>query len=82
MLLWCKKVEQLGAGEILLTSMDKDGTKNGFDNELLSEVSKRVNIQSLRVEELENWNIFYKESSMVKLMLYLRQVFFTINCYQ
>ena len=44
MLLWCKRVEQLGAGEILLTSMDKDGTKNGFDNELLSEVSKRVNI--------------------------------------
>ena len=43
-LLWCKKVEQLGAGEILLTSMDKDGTKNGFDNELISEVSKNVNI--------------------------------------
>ena len=43
-LLWCKKVEQLGAGEILLTSMDKDGTKNGFDNELISAVSKNVNI--------------------------------------
>ena len=43
-LTWCKKVEQLGAGAILLTSMDKDGTKNGFDNELLSEVSKIVNI--------------------------------------
>ena len=43
-LLWCKKVEQLGAGEILLTSMDKDGTKNGFDNELISEVSNSVNI--------------------------------------
>ena len=43
-LLWSKKVEQLGAGEILLTSMDKDGTKNGFDNELLNEVSKIVNI--------------------------------------
>ena len=41
---WSKKVEQLGAGEILLTSMDKDGTKNGFDNELISEVSKNVNI--------------------------------------
>ena len=41
---WCKKVEQLGAGEILLTSMDKDGTKNGFDNELINEVSKNVNI--------------------------------------
>ena len=41
---WCKKVEQLGAGEILLTSMDKDGTKNGFDNDLISEVSNNVNI--------------------------------------
>ena len=28
---WAKKVENLGAGEILLTSMDKDGTKSGFD---------------------------------------------------
>ena len=43
-LTWCKKVEQLGAGEILLTSMDRDGTKNGFDNELISVVSKNVNI--------------------------------------
>ena len=33
---WLKKVEDLGAGEILLTSMDKDGTKSGFDLEVLS----------------------------------------------
>ena len=32
---WIEKVQILGAGEILLTSMDKDGTKSGFDNELL-----------------------------------------------
>ncbi len=32
---WLKKVEELGAGEILLTSMDKDGTKLGFDLEIL-----------------------------------------------
>lgn len=31
---WAKKVESLGAGEILLTSMDKDGTKDGYDIEL------------------------------------------------
>jgi imidazole glycerol-phosphate synthase subunit HisF len=41
---WCKKVEELGAGEILLTSWDKDGTKSGFDDELLSCVSSLVNI--------------------------------------
>lgn len=41
---WAKKVEQLGAGEILLTSMDKDGTKTGFDLELTSTISKCVDI--------------------------------------
>ncbi len=41
---WIKKIQELGAGEILLTSMDKDGTKSGFDNELLEKVSKFVSI--------------------------------------
>lgn len=41
---WAKKVEGLGAGEILLTSMDADGTQAGFDLEMTSLVSKNVNI--------------------------------------
>jgi len=41
---WCKRVEELGAGEILLTSMDKDGTKSGFDIPFLSVLTKSVNI--------------------------------------
>ena len=41
---WVKKVEELGAGEILLTSMDCDGTKDGFDIELTRSVSEAVNI--------------------------------------
>ncbi|MBN2067176.1 MAG: imidazole glycerol phosphate synthase subunit HisF [Candidatus Diapherotrites archaeon] len=41
---WAKKVEKLGAGEILLTSMDRDGTKQGFDIELTRRVSEGVNI--------------------------------------
>ncbi|MFN3272468.1 MAG: HisA/HisF-related TIM barrel protein [Cloacibacterium caeni] len=41
---WAKKVEELGAGEILLTSMDFDGTKQGFDVRLLNEISSIVNI--------------------------------------
>ena len=41
---WISKVQELGAGEILLTSMDKDGTKSGFDINLLSEVSKFVTV--------------------------------------
>lgn len=42
--LWAKEVERLGAGEILLTSMDKDGTKDGYDLELTKSVSESVNI--------------------------------------
>lgn len=41
---WAKKVEKLGAGEILLTSMDNDGTKSGFAVELTKQVSEAVNI--------------------------------------
>ena len=41
---WIKKVEELGAGEILLTSMDRDGTKKGFDIELLRNVSDFIKI--------------------------------------
>ena len=37
---WIEKLQKLGAGEILLTSMDKDGTKSGFDLDLLAKVSK------------------------------------------
>ena len=41
---WAKQVEMLGAGEILLTSMDRDGTKNGFDLALTRAVSDAVGI--------------------------------------
>ncbi|MBF0215453.1 MAG: imidazole glycerol phosphate synthase subunit HisF [Candidatus Omnitrophica bacterium] len=41
---WAKKAASLGAGEILLTSMDRDGTKNGFDIALTRAVSSAVNI--------------------------------------
>ena len=41
---WARRVEQLGAGEILLTSMDRDGTRDGYDLELLRAVSGAVRI--------------------------------------
>ncbi|WAV89379.1 imidazole glycerol phosphate synthase subunit HisF [Oxalobacter aliiformigenes] len=41
---WAQKIENLGAGEILLTSMDRDGTKSGFDIELTRAISDSVNI--------------------------------------
>lgn len=41
---WCKQSEELGAGEILLTSMDKDGTKDGYDLEFLKKLTDQVRI--------------------------------------
>jgi cyclase len=41
---WAKEVEALGAGEILLTSMDRDGTKAGYDLELLQKITSQVSI--------------------------------------
>lgn len=41
---WAKKVEELGAGEILLTSIDADGTKNGYDIELTNTICNNVRI--------------------------------------
>ena len=41
---WAKKVEGLGAGEILMTSMDKDGTKSGYDNDLNKKLSSHLRI--------------------------------------
>lgn len=41
---WAIEVERRGAGEILFTSMDNDGTKDGFANEALARISKEVNI--------------------------------------
>jgi cyclase len=43
-LAWCRRVAELGAGEILLTSLDRDGTGSGYDVELLREVASSVSI--------------------------------------
>jgi cyclase len=41
---WCRRAQQLGAGEILLTSMDRDGTRDGYDLPLLNAVGAEVRI--------------------------------------
>jgi imidazole glycerol-phosphate synthase subunit HisF len=41
---WARKAERLGAGEILLTSMDRDGTRAGYDVELLSRLADKIKI--------------------------------------
>ena len=41
---WAKQLESLGAGELILTSMDRDGTWNGFDIDLLKSITESINI--------------------------------------
>jgi imidazole glycerol-phosphate synthase subunit HisF len=43
-LAWCERASELGAGEILLTSMDRDGTRDGYDLELTSAVSDSIGV--------------------------------------
>jgi cyclase len=43
-LAWCRQVAELGAGELLLTSMDRDGTGKGYDLELIGAVATSVSI--------------------------------------
>ena len=43
-IMWAKKMADYGAGELLITSMDRDGTKSGFDNNLMKSISKSVDI--------------------------------------
>lgn len=55
---WAKTVEQLGAGEILLTSMNNDGTKNGFALDITQKVSQSVNIPVIASGGAGNKNDF------------------------
>jgi imidazole glycerol-phosphate synthase subunit HisF len=64
---WAKRAEELGAGEILLTSMNNDGTKSGFSTEITSEVSSRVNIPVIA-------------SGGAGTMEHFRDVFFNSGC--
>ena len=61
---WSKKVEEFGAGEILLTSIDRDGTQNGFDIELSKEFTKVVYIPVIAsggCGKLEHFVTVFKE---------------------
>ncbi len=57
---WAVKAEELGAGEILLTSMDCDGTKNGYDLELTKAISSRVSIPVIASGGAGNPEHFYE----------------------
>ena len=57
---WAMKAEKLGAGEILLTSMDCDGTKDGYDLELTKMVSENVSIPVIASGGAGNMEHFYE----------------------
>lgn len=62
---WAKEAESLGAGEILLTSMDGDGTKNGFDIRITKSVSKNINIPVIAsggAGKIEDFESVFKET--------------------
>lgn len=56
---WAKKCEELGAGEILLTSMDTDGCKNGFELNLTSSIANAINIPVIASGGAGSMNDFY-----------------------
>jgi cyclase len=64
---WARKVEELGAGEILLTSMNNDGTRSGFSIDITGEVSRNVNIPVIA-------------SGGAGSMEHFREVFFNTGC--
>ena len=63
---WVQKIQHLGAGEILLTSMDADGTKNGFDLELTEKVAGLVDIPVIAsggCGKLEHFSRLFEETA-------------------
>ena len=57
---WAKNVEKMGAGEILLTSINHDGTKNGFALDIINEISNNVNIPVIASGGAGNRKHFYE----------------------
>ncbi|MBS83525.1 MAG: imidazole glycerol phosphate synthase subunit HisF [Gammaproteobacteria bacterium] len=55
---WAKRVEELGAGEIFLTSIDCDGKRDGYDLEIIKDVSENVSIPVIAFGGVGNWQHF------------------------
>ena len=64
---WCKKAAELGAGEILLTSMDRDGTKEGYDLKFLKELTSNISVPVIAsggAGKKEDFLAAFKESNV------------------
>lgn len=75
---WAVKCEKLGAGEILLTSMDEDGQKKGYDIALTRAVSEKVNIPVIASGGAAHLSIFMMLLQKVRLTQSLQHHFFTL----
>jgi cyclase len=73
---WAKKMEEMGAGEILLTSMDRDGTKDGYDIELTRTISETVGIPVIasggvgKLEHLYEGLVFGKADAVLAASIF------------
>lgn len=76
---WSVEMERLGAGEILLTSMDRDGTKSGYDLELTAQVSSRVNIPVIASGGAGDYSHFYDAFTIGKADAVLAASLFHYN---
>lgn len=76
---WLKKTESLGAGEILLTSMDRDGTKKGFDLDILLEANKILNIPVIASGGVGSIKHFYEGATIGKADALLAASVFHFN---
>ena len=76
---WCKKAVELGAGEILLTSMDKDGTKQGYDLEFLSNLTSEVSVPVIASGGAGNKEDFYDAFSKANVDACLAASLFHFN---
>ena len=64
---WCKQAAELGAGEILLTSMDRDGTKEGYDLNFLKELTSKVSVPVIAsggAGKMEDFLAAFKEANV------------------
>ena len=76
---WLKRVEDLGAGEVLLTSMDKDGTKSGFDIEILSLANEILTIPVIASGGVGTIDHFYEGAKKGKADAMLAASVFHFN---
>ncbi len=69
---WVNKVKECGAGEILLTSMDRDGTKEGFDNKLTKAVSSSVPIPVIVIRIFSRHDFYFRILFVWKSFIFIQ----------